>query len=112
MEPNETLGQFEQLVLTTVYMLNGQGYTVTICDEVNKMTQPKRVMVGTVHVSLVRMLGKGLLSSHFANPTARRGGKAKRYFQVTAEGERALRHAMATAKLMSDRLDGLKGSLT
>jgi len=48
---------------------------------------------GTVYVALDRLERKGYLASRFGEPTAERGGKAKRLFSVTAEGRRALTEA-------------------
>jgi DNA-binding PadR family transcriptional regulator len=45
---------------------------------------------GSVYVALDRLERKGYLTSRFGDPTAERGGKAKRLFTVTADGRRAL----------------------
>jgi DNA-binding PadR family transcriptional regulator len=105
----ETLGQFEQLVLTAAYLLRGKGYSVTITDKVNEMS-PKRVMLGAVYVSLDRMESRGLLKSWFSEPTPERGGKSKRYFKVSAAGERALARMKATAMVLVHQLKSLKAA--
>lgn len=106
MNKPESLGQFEQLVLTAAYLLRGEGYSVNITDKVNEMA-PKRVMLGAVYVSLDRLESRGLVSSWFADPTPERGGKAKRYFKVTPAGESALGQMRATAQLLIDALGDL-----
>jgi PadR family transcriptional regulator PadR len=105
-EKFETLGQFEQLVLTATYLLRGEGYSVPIWDKVSELSE-KRVMLGAVFVSLDRLQRKGLVTSWFGEATATRGGKAKRFFKVTDAGERALSHMKATAARLIDVLRDL-----
>jgi PadR family transcriptional regulator, regulatory protein PadR len=107
MEKVETLGQFEQLVLLATYLLRGEGYSVSIRDEVNARSS-KRVMLGAVYVSLERLERRGLVSSHFAEPTPIRGGKAKRYFKVTPAGEKALALAKFYARQLVETLNALE----
>src|SRR5690349_14566536 len=83
MEKPETLGQFELLVLTAVYLLHGQGYTVNITEKVDELAG-RRVLIGGVFTSLGRLQTRGLVSSKLSTPTKERGGKAKRYFKITA----------------------------
>ena len=104
MDKTVSLGQFEQLVLTAAYLLGGKGYSVTIQAKVNEMS-PKPVMLGAVFISLDRLEGRGLVSSRFTDPTPERGGKSKRIFKVTLEGERALAQARATAAVLLDALE-------
>jgi PadR family transcriptional regulator PadR len=92
----ETLGQFEQLVLTATYLLRGEGYSVSIWDKVSELSS-KRVMLGAVFVSLDRLEKKGLVTSWFGEAKAERGGRAKRIFKITDAGERALSNMKATA---------------
>lgn len=106
MEKVETLGQFEQLVLTAAYLLQGKGYSVNITDKVIELAG-KRVMLGAVYVSLDRLESRGLLTSWRSDPTPQRGGKSKRFFKVTPAGERALSQARATAEVLLDALGDL-----
>ena len=106
MEKPETLGQFELLVLTAVYLLRGQGYTVNITEKVDELAG-RRVLIGGVFTSLGRLQTRGLVSSRLSTPTKERGGKAKRYFKITPAGERALAQAKAAAQQLLDALGGL-----
>jgi PadR family transcriptional regulator PadR len=47
--------------------------------------------VGSVYAALERLEAKDLVDSNLGEPTAERGGKAKRYFHVTKEGLRQIR---------------------
>jgi DNA-binding PadR family transcriptional regulator len=47
---------------------------------------------------------KGLISSWLSEPTAERGGRAKRCYRMEALGERALQESAATAMRIIDSL--------
>jgi DNA-binding PadR family transcriptional regulator len=47
--------------------------------------------VGSVYATLDRLAEKGFVFSRLGEPTAERGGRAKRYFRVTANGIREVR---------------------
>ena len=98
----ESLGQFEQLVLTAVLSLREDAYGVSIHAKVVELARPKSVSLGAVYVTLDRLEDKGLISSWLSEPTAERGGRAKRCYRLEALGERALRESAATAKRIWD----------
>lgn len=54
-------------------------------------------------MTLDRLDRKGYLTSRFGEPTAERGGKAKRLFALTAPGRRALADAERALALMRGR---------
>ena len=99
----DSLGQFEQLVLTAVITLRKNAYSVPIHTRVSELAG-KSVNLGSVYVSLDRLQAKGYVSSWLADPTAERGGKSKRYYFVEKPGDRALSESAATAKRMVDML--------
>ena len=86
------LGELEQLVLLAVQRLEGEAHAPAIREAIADRTGIELAR-GTVYVTLDRLDRKGYLSSRFGEPTAERGGKAKRLFQVTADGKRALAEA-------------------
>ena len=106
MNKGDSLGQFEQLVLTAAHQLRGGGYSVNIHDRVMEL-QNKKAMIGAVFVSLDRLEARGFLTSWFETAPAEQGGKKRRYFKVTPEGEQVLSQTMATAKRMIDALGDL-----
>lgn len=93
------LGELEQLVLLAVLGLGDEAYAVPVRDQIH---QHARIDLGrsTVYVTLDRLERKGYVASRFGDPTPERGGKARRYFSVTAPGRRAL----ATATEAVDRM--------
>lgn len=98
----ESLGQFEQLVMTAILTLRDDAYGVTIHAKVEELSRPKAVSLGAVYVTLDRLEDKGLISSWLSDPTPERGGRAKRCYRLEALGERALRESAATAKRIWD----------
>jgi DNA-binding PadR family transcriptional regulator len=102
MARNESLGQFEQLVLTAVLTLGEDAYGVTIQARVEELAAPKAVSLGAVYVTLDRLEEKGFITSWLSDPTPARGGRAKRCFRLEALGERVLRESVITAQRICD----------
>ena len=97
-----SLGQFEQLLLTAILTLGEDAYGVSIQTKASELAHPKDVSLGAVYVTLDRLQDKGLISSRLSEPTAERGGRAKRCYQLEALGESALRESAVTAKRIWD----------
>lgn len=86
------LGSLEQMALLTTLHLRDEAYAVTIRQELAARTG-KEVARGALYTVLERLEGKGLLASRLGEPTPERGGRAKRYYRVTASGVRALKES-------------------
>lgn len=86
------LGEFEEIVLLLVGILEEEAYALRIAEAYQAETQ-RKASIGAVHSALSRMSEKGLLKSEMSAPTASRGGRRKRIYHVTAEGEYALKEA-------------------
>ena len=76
------LGEFELMVLLALMRLGDDAYGVPISLEIEQRTG-REVALGSVYAALDRMEEKGLVASRVGDPTAERGGRAKRYFRVT-----------------------------
>ena len=81
----ERLGEFEELVLLTVYGLGSEAYGVPIVEKLEKDTE-RSVSLGAVYAALNRLEKKGHLRSKVGGVTKERGGRRKRFFQVTKPG--------------------------
>jgi DNA-binding PadR family transcriptional regulator len=86
------LGEFEEIVLLTVAILNDDAYGVAIIDEIEKRLK-RKVSLGAMQTSLRRLEVKGFLKSELGEATSVRGGKRKRYFSLTAYAKKALKEA-------------------
>ena len=89
MARGDLLGSLEHIVLLAVARLGSNAYGMTVRQEILKRTG-RDLSIGAVYATLERLERKGYVSSTVGEPTAARGGRAKRHFQVEAEGERAL----------------------
>jgi DNA-binding PadR family transcriptional regulator len=105
----DSLGQFEQLVLTAILKLREDAYGVTIHSEVQELARPKIASLGAVYVTLDRLEDKGLVASWLSDPTPERGGRAKRFYKLEALGERVLQESAVTAKRIWDAAEEVWG---
>ena len=101
---SDSLGQFEQLVLTAILALREDAYGVTIHSKVEELARPKAVSLGAVYVTLDRVEDKGFVTSWLSDPTPERGGRAKRCYRLEALGERVLQESAVTAKRIWDSI--------
>ena len=109
MPRGDSLGPFEQLVLTAILSLGERAYGVTIHQKVGELARPKSAPLGAIYVTLDRLEDKHYVSSWLSEPTAERGGRAKRCYKLEAAGERALRESIATAQRMAESVAAVWG---
>ena len=83
------LGSFEEIVLMAIGVLGDKAYGVSIKEELTQRTG-RAPSIGALHSALSRLEGKGYIRSHEGGATAARGGRRKRFYLLTAEGQRAL----------------------
>ena len=86
----EYLGEFEELVLTMVGILQEEAYGNAIVTEINERLG-RKVNLSAVHVTLYRLEDKGYLTSVMGGKTKARGGRRKRIFTITNTGLAILR---------------------
>ena len=79
------LGEFEELVLLTVYGLGDDAYGVTI-QQVLEVGAERSVSIGAVYAALDRLERKRCLRSKIGGATKERGGRRKRFFAITKNG--------------------------
>lgn len=79
------LSRPEELVLLTIWKMKEEPYGVNIRKYITRMTG-KYWSIGSIYVPLDRLENKGYLISSLAGPTSERGGKSKRYYELTKEG--------------------------
>lgn len=83
------MGEFEELILLIVAILNGKAYGIGIIEELEKQTG-RSAAIGAVQTVLKRMEDKGWVDSEFGEATKERGGKRKRYYSITAKGKKLM----------------------
>jgi PadR family transcriptional regulator PadR len=83
------LGELEELTLLTVAALYADAYGVAIKAMIEQRTG-RTIGISTLHSTITRLEDKGYLTSHLGEPTAERGGRRKRLYQLTKSGKVAL----------------------
>lgn len=83
------LSRPEELILLAIWKLKDNAYCVPIREQVMEMTG-KKWSFGSIYIPLNRLEEKGLINSLLAEPTRERGGRAKRYYNLTKQGKTAL----------------------
>jgi len=83
------LGEFEELVLLVVAILNENAYGISVMEEIENQTE-RKINISAVHSALDRLETKGFLDSEVGGATNERGGRRKRFFKVTVAGNQAL----------------------
>lgn len=100
------IGEFEHMVLLAIMQLGDSAYGVAIMDELEKRAG-RTTSRGATYMTLDRMESKGLIRSRMGEPTAERGGRAKRLFRVTPAGTEAVRRSRAALRALSEGLEGV-----
>ena len=83
------LGEFEELVLLTIASLDSDAYGVAIKEDIESRTD-RSLSIGALHSTITRLEEKGYIISWLGDPTQERGGRRKRYFELTNDGKVAL----------------------
>ncbi|MEP0984211.1 PadR family transcriptional regulator [Ekhidna sp.] len=76
------IGEFEELVLLTIANLAKDAYGVAILNDITERAN-RKLSIGALHSTLTRLEEKGYISSYLGEPTNERGGRRKRYFELT-----------------------------
>jgi DNA-binding PadR family transcriptional regulator len=89
----------ETAVLLAVAHLGDGAYGAAVQRDVSAR-RGRDYAAGAIHTALQRLEDKGLLTSRTGDPLPVRGGRARRYFRLTAAGADALQQARAAARLL------------
>ena len=98
------LGEFEQLVLLAILRAGADAYGVPIRQAIADRSG-RDVSLAAVYKTLTRLEEKGLVTTHVGEPTPERGGRRKRYYTLTAAGQRAVRQSVDVLRRMMRGLD-------
>ena len=79
----------EELILLAVHKL-GESASLVRVREILNVSTGRDWTVGNVYVPLGRLEKLGYLETRVGEPTARRGGKAVKYYALTRHGREAL----------------------
>lgn len=107
---NKGLGEFEELVLLAVCILEGEAYGITVKTEVEKHSG-RSILLGAIHITLYRLQDKGLLQSEMGGNTEKRGDRRKRLFTITTIGMKQLRASQDVRQKMWQLIPQLNSGL-
>ena len=100
MGSNRLLGGFENLLLLTILRLDDRAYGVALRRELIDRAE-KDVAIGAIYTGLDRLEQKGFVKSWSGEPTPERGGRAKKFYRVTALGKKALQEMHRAIRRLS-----------
>jgi DNA-binding PadR family transcriptional regulator len=106
---NESLGEFEQIVLLAILRLGDEAYGASIRAEIEKCTG-REPTPGAMYTTLDRLEQKAMLTSRMGESTAERGGRAKRFFTVTKSGTSAVVRAQRSYQNLLEGLNLIGGA--
>jgi DNA-binding PadR family transcriptional regulator len=105
--PRQNLGELEQVLLLALLRLDGHAYGAAIRAEILERTG-RSITPGAIYPTLDRLEGRGLLRSRVSGATAQRGGRARRYFKITAAGLREVKAAWRQTSTLAAGLEVLE----
>jgi PadR family transcriptional regulator PadR len=108
MKTAPSLGEFEQIVLLAILRLEDSAYGVSIRAEMEACAH-RKTSPGALYTTLDRLEQKGFLTARSGEPTAERGGRAKRFYKLTKlgksriiEAQTAFRRLLNGTKLLGE----------
>ena len=107
----QLLTDFELMILLAILRVTDEAYGVRIAEEIER-TGGRTVLMGAVYAALDRLERHELVSSSVGDPTPERGGRAKRFFQVTPRGLRAVKQTQDSLVALWTGLPQLKARRT
>src|SRR5712671_5019910 len=95
-KPSSYIGEFEELVLLAI-LSQRDAYGVTIRQALEEATN-RSITIGSLYTTLSRLEDKGLVQSWVGEPTAERGGRAKKHYRVKGSAQSLLREVQAARR--------------
>jgi DNA-binding PadR family transcriptional regulator len=83
------LSRAEEIILLTVYKLQGDAYGVTIREQVNSDIG-RYWSFGVIYKTLKKLKAKGYVEKTASSPVSERGGRTRYYYKITPQGISAL----------------------
>lgn len=97
------ISELEELVLLSVGVLYPEAYAYNIRLEI-KSQVGKSLSLASVHTVLYRLEKDGMLSSELGGKSEKRGGRSKRLFSLTKQGEKTMQEIQTVRQAMWARM--------
>ena len=102
------VSNFELMVLLALIRLGDEAYGVPISKEIEEHSGHD-VALGSVYAALERLGARGFVTWSVGDPTPERGGRAKKYFNVTAKGMKVVQETQRTLTRLWKGMPKLQG---
>ena len=102
------LTDFELMILLATLRVGEGAYGVPIAREIEQ-TGGRPVALAAVYAALDRLERNGLVTATLGDATPERGGRAKKMFEVTREGLRAIKQTRQALVALWSGVPQLKG---
>src|SRR6185503_13670447 len=89
------ISNFELMVLLALIRLGDEAYGVPISQEIEDHSGHD-VALGSVYAALERLQDRGFVTSSVGDPTPERGGRAKKFFEITGKGMKVVQETQRT----------------
>ncbi len=96
-----SMGDLERFILLAILNNHNVSYGVEIRREILEKIN-KDISVGALYTTLDRMEAKSLVKSMVGEATENRGGRTKKYFEVTALGQNSLKQSLSDIASMAN----------
>lgn len=108
MTARNSLGELELVVLLALMRAGEGSYGAAIREEIASTTG-RDVTPGAIYPTLDRLEARGLVRSYMGEPTAERGGRAKRHFVLLKPGLAEVRRAWKQYSTLANGLEAALG---
>jgi DNA-binding PadR family transcriptional regulator len=98
------LGAFEQLVLLALVRLRDHAYGISLQEEI-QTSIGRDVSLSMVYKAVWRLEAKGFIVGRLSEPIAKRGGRRKKLYAITADGRAALQTSLRAVQRLSRGVD-------
>jgi DNA-binding PadR family transcriptional regulator len=103
-------GKIEEMILLAVWKLGEKAYGMAIREEIIKATGD-RWLLGSIYGPLSRLHKKGYVRTIKGDPSPKRGGRAKVYYEVTPDGQEALLKIQKVNAFFWPNVDDIKSKV-
>ena len=91
------LSRQEEIVLLSIWRLGDEAYGVTIREFISKITS-KYWSIGAIYAPLDRLIEKSYISCYYKETYNRKGGRRRRFYQLSPQGMSVLEEALDLQK--------------
>lgn len=89
----------EMLILNSIWRLKKETYGAKVRKHISEITK-KNWNYGTMYCILDQLVKKGFIKRIVGDPTPIPGGRKKIYYEMTTQGQKALREAYRLNKVL------------